>query len=112
MNPSAFNSKVTLHKREIVVDKLGREKTSFNEYGTFWSCAYTTRSSEAILSGNLKSLKQIRFVLRYSKKLEHLILADKTHFSLTYKSVEYDILSVINDDEKNKTVTIIAEGRE
>jgi len=112
MNPSNFNTKISLQQRDITVDEIGQEIIEYIEFGTFWASAKTTRSSEAINSGNLESLKQIRFILRYSKKLNELITLDKTHFSLIHKGIQYDVLSVINDDEKNKTVTIVAEGRE
>lgn len=109
LNPGQFNRKITLKKRSIAEDALGQEIESFSDFGTFWAMVKTTRSSEAINIGNLQSLKVTRFILRYSRSLNELIESDGTHFTLVYKGLEYDVKSVINDDEANKTVTIIAE---
>ena len=111
LNPGQFNKKITLKKRSIVTDELSQEIEEFAEYGTFWAMVKTTRSSEAVSSGNLQSLKVTRFVLRYSRSLNELIESDGTHFTLVYKGLEYDVTSVINDDEADKTVTIIAESK-
>lgn len=110
MNPGDFNKKITLQKRTIEQDELFQDIETFENFGTFWANVKTTRSSEAVTSGNLESLKETRFILRYSKKLNNLLESDKTHFSLVYKGATYDVKSAINDNEENVTVTIVAEG--
>ena len=111
MNPGDFNKKITLQKRTIIQDELMQDIETLVDYGTFWASVKTTRSSEAIAAGNLNSLNEMRFILRYSKKLESLLESDKTHFTLVYKGANYNVKSAINDNEEHVTVTIVAEGR-
>ena len=109
LNPGELNKKVILQQRQITQDEIGQDIETLVEYGTFWAAVKTTRSSEAVMSGNLNSLNEKRFILRYSKRLQTLIDSDKTHFTLVYKGAKYNVKSAINDDENNVTVTIVGE---
>lgn len=109
INSGDFDKKIKLMKRTITKDELRQEIETFQTYVIAWAMIRTIKSSEAIKAGNLSSLKETRFVMRYSKKLAHLIDEDLTHFKIEWRGQSYEVKSAVNDDEANKTVTIVAE---
>lgn len=111
MDPARFNKRILVRQRTIVVDELLQEIEGFEDYGKYWSMIKTVKGSEYIDAAQEQFEKTIRFIVRYSKSLNAFIAAEKTSFEINYKGVVYDVKSAVNDDEMNKTVTIIAEGR-
>lgn len=109
MNPGQFNKKIQLMKRTITKDEYMQEIETFELYASPFAMVRTIKSSEAIKAGNLSALKETRFVVRYSKKIAQLVVENETHFKLIFKSEEYEVKSIVNDDEQNKTFTIVAE---
>lgn len=68
-----------------------------------WADIKTMKGSEynfASLSGNVG---KSRFIIRYIKGI-------KPNMKIKYKGVTYDIESITNDDEQNRTITIIGNA--
>lgn len=115
-NPSnhsgRFNKRITLWGPVVVQDEIGNEVESFEEIVTLWSMVKTTKGSEYFAAAQTNSVNTVRFVVRYSKSLEEIFNRETSKFEIEYKGIRYDVQGApINDDELNKTYTIIAEGR-
>lgn len=106
-----FNKRIAFYGPTITQDAIGNEIESFGKLDEVWSKVITVRGNEYIEAAQNNMTNITRFVVRYSKSLKALLNTHKTRLMIKYKDVDYDIKSVINDDELNKTFTIIAEGR-
>lgn len=110
MQPAQFKHRISLFKRTITTDELFQEIETFEEVTKLWAMIKTLKGQEA-QTADTSTVNTSRFVVRYSKYLRDLFADEKTSLEIHYRGVVYDIKSVINDDELNKTYTIVAEGR-
>lgn len=106
-----FNKRIALYGPVIIQDEIGNEIESFGELSVVWSMVKTTKGSEYIEAARNNITNVTRFVVRYSDELNTLFQTDKTRLQIKYKNVDYDVKSIINDDEMNKTFTIVTQGR-
>ena len=104
MNPGLFDKRITFCKTEITVDDLLQEIEEFVEYATVWSMIRTLKSDEYYSAATTKNEESKRFIIRYRKGIT-------SDMQIKYNEQLYDIKSIINDDEKDKTLTIIAETK-
>ena len=111
MNPARFRHRIELFQRISTVDDLLQEIEAYESWGKLWADIKTIKGSEYIEAAQEQQNKTTRFIVRYSKSLEQFLQAEKTSFEIIYKGVTYDVKDAMNDDEMNKTVTIVAEGR-
>ena len=111
MNPARFRHRIELFKRSTTVDDLLQEIETYESVGKLWADIKTLKGSEYIGAAQEKQNKMTRFIVRYSKSIEQFLQTEKTSFEILFKGVTYDVKDAMNDDEMNKTVTIIAEGR-
>ncbi|WP_449354397.1 phage head closure protein [Virgibacillus natechei] len=68
-----------------------------------WADIKTMKGSEydtAVIAGNVG---KSRFIIRYMKGI-------KASMKIKYNGFTYDIESITNDDENNRTITMIAEA--
>lgn len=112
MNPAQFNKRIILQKKEIELDDLLQEIETFVEYDPLWAMYKSSRASEVIESGREQMAKEGRFVVRWSKGLQQFINNERATFEILFNDRIYDVESAINDDEANKTITIIVGVRE
>lgn len=106
-----FNQRISIWGPTIIKDEIGNETESFDELCKVWSMVKTTKGSEYSAAAQTNTVNVTRFVVRYSQTLRDLFADKKTRIEIRYKGIEYDVKSIINDDELNQTYTIIAEGR-
>lgn len=111
MNPSRFRHRIELLERKIAKDDLMQEIETYESWSKLWADVKTTKGSEYINAAQEQQKVVTRFIVRYSKTLSEFVNQQKTGFQIVFKSIVYDVIDVINDDELNKTFTIIAEGR-
>jgi SPP1 family predicted phage head-tail adaptor len=106
-----FNKKIIVFGPVFTQDEIGNDKETFEEICRLWSMVKTTRGSEYFAAAQTNSENTVRFVVRYSAFLQDIFDTDKTKLEILYKSVRYDVQSIINDDEMNQTFTIIADSK-
>ncbi len=106
-----FNKRIAFWGPTVIQDAIGNEIETFGEIIQVWSMVKTTKGSEYSAAAQTNTVNIVRFVVRYSETLRDLFTTHKTKLEVRYKEVAYDIKSIINDDEMNKTFTVIAEGR-
>ncbi|OMF70508.1 phage head closure protein [Paenibacillus glucanolyticus] len=111
INSGRFNKRISFWGPVVTEDDIGNEIETFGELCKAWSMVKTTKGSEYSGAAQTNTVNVVRFVVRYSKSLRDLFTVYKTKIEVRYKNVPYDVKSIINDDEMNKTFTIIAEGR-
>lgn len=106
-----YRHKILLRQRVIITDDLLQEIETYEDYGHFWAMVKTSKNGELIENGQEQVKVQKRYVLKYSKKLDDFINAEKTSFELVHKGVIFDVREAINDNDMNETITVYAEGR-
>lgn len=72
------------------------------DFKTVWAMIKTLRGSEFYQAASMQAENTTRFVIRYTKGLN-------TNMRIQYDNRFFDIQSIINDDERNVTLTIIAK---
>lgn len=111
MNPSRFRHRIELLERKITKDNLMQEVKTYESWSKLWADVKTTKGSDYVNAAQEQQKIITRFIVRYSKTLDQFIREQKTSFQVIFKDVTYEVTDVINDDEMNKTFTILAEGR-
>lgn len=106
-----FNKRIAFYGPVIIQDEIGNEIESFDKLDEVWSKVITIRGNEYIEAAQSNMTNVTRFIVRYSNELNALFTEYKTRLEVHYKNVVYDVKSIINDDEMNKTFTIVTEGR-
>ena len=106
-----YRNKILLRKRIVVQDELLQDIEDYEDYGTFWAMVKTSSNSEQVANGQESTEIKKRYVLKYSKKLDDFINAEKTSFEVLHNNVMFDVKEAVNDNNLNQTVTIYCEGR-
>jgi len=106
-----YRNKILLRQRVVIQDELLQDIETYIDYGTFWAMVKTSNSREQIEGGQESTEIQKRYVIKYSKRLDEFINAEKTTFEVIHNGVTFDVKEAINDNDLNETVTIYVEGR-
>ncbi|MBO0961445.1 phage head closure protein [Neobacillus sp. MM2021_6] len=104
-NSGQFRNRITFLKPETVEDELGQEDTTWIDYKKAWAMIKTVKGSEYVSAGAEHVVITSRFIIHYTEG----ITAD---MRIDYNGRIFDIIEPpINDDELNKTLTILAKER-
>ena len=106
-----YRNKIMLRQRVVIQDELFQDIETYIDYGTFWAMVKTSNSREQIEGGQESTEIQKRYVIKYSKRLDEFINAEKTTFEVIHNGVTFDVKEAINDNDLSETVTIYVEGR-
>lgn len=71
--------------------------------GKAWAAVKTLKGSEYNAAALAGSIFNTRFIVRYNKNIE-------SHYQIKFKGKVYDIESMENDDEQNRTMTLFAKA--
>lgn len=110
INSGQFRHRIAIYGPTISKDALHQEIETFGEVAKVWAMIKTTQGRE-ITEPSQSAEYTTRFVVRYSSSLKTLFDADSTRLAIHYDNNAYNIESVINDAEADKTFTIITKGR-
>lgn len=102
MNPSKFNKRITFKKEINTTDDEGYNVTQLVDVKTVWCMIKTMTGKEFVEANTTQNEVTSRFVIRYTSDLSPDMLID-------FKGRSFSILSIINDDEMNKTLTVIGK---
>jgi len=104
-NSGLFRHRITFLKALSVEDEIGQSEIQWIADKQAWSIIKTIKGSEYFSSGSQQAEIISRFIIRYMFG----ITAD---MRIDYNGRIFDIIEPpINDDEANKTLTIIAKER-
>jgi len=86
-----------------VTDELGQDETEWIEFKSAWAMIKTLKGSEYVSAGAEQGSITSRFVVFYTAGITK-------DMRISYQNRIFDIIEPpINDDELNKTLTIIAK---
>ncbi|NNV07499.1 head-tail adaptor protein [Geobacillus sp. MMMUD3] len=106
MNPGLFRHRITFQKyNESAVNENGfplEENQRWQDIKTVWAMIKTLQGREYYEAATTQNENTIRFIVRYT-------IGINPDMRIKYKGRMFEILSVINDDERNVTMTIVAK---
>ncbi|MBE3570988.1 MAG: phage head closure protein [Bacillales bacterium] len=103
MNPSRLRHRITFQKFVSGTDQDGFPTESWEDVKTVWSMVKTIQGREYYAAAAVQAENTVRFVVRYTKEID-------SSMRIVYKGRIFEIVAPpINDDEANKTLTIIAK---
>jgi SPP1 family predicted phage head-tail adaptor len=106
MNPGLFHHRITFQQYdENATNENGfplEEDQRWQDVKTVWAMIKTLRGREYYEAATTQNENTVRFVIRYTTCIN-------PDMRIKYKERTFEILSVINDDERNITLTIIAK---
>ncbi len=106
MNPGLFRHRITFQQYdENAVNENGfplEESQRWQDVKTVWAMIKTLRGREYYEAATTQNENTVRFVVRYTVGIT-------PDMRIQYKGRTFEILSVINDDERDVTMTIVAK---
>lgn len=104
-NTGSFRHRITFYSFEIIEDELGQQLERQIEHSKAWAAIKTVKGSEYLNAGTVRGELIYRFIIPYVPGITN-------DMKLSYNGRLFDIIEPpINDDELNKTLTIIAKER-
>lgn len=103
MNPAQFNKRIIFQKFQETEGENGFRQKEWVDFKPVWAMIKTVQGREFFQAAQLQAENIVRFVVRYAAGYS-------TDMRIDYQGRTFEIQSIINDDEMNKTLTII--GRE
>jgi SPP1 family predicted phage head-tail adaptor len=102
MNPGLFRHRVTFQSFVETTNENGFPVQDWTDVKTVWAMIKTVSGREYYEAAATQNENTVRFVIRYTTGIN-------PDMRIKYKDRTFEILSVINDDERNITLTIIAK---
>lgn len=99
-----FKHKIKFFAPTVVVDDLGQAEESYIHFKDAWAMIKTMKGSEYFNAAASRNENTYRFIIHYSPGIEPIM-------NIEFKGRTFLIESVLNDDEANKTLTIIANEK-
>lgn len=102
MNPGIFKHRIVIQKSVIVTDDIGQQTDQWQDFITIKAMIKTISGKEYFSTAYEQADRTYRFVIRYRDGITPKMI-------IRYDERVFNIESVINDDELDKTLTIIAK---
>lgn len=102
MNPGLFRHRITFQESVETTNENGFPVQDWTDVKTVWAMIKTLQGREYYEAATTQNENTVRFVIRYTSGIN-------PDMRIKYKDRKFEILSVINDDEQNITLTIIAK---
>lgn len=101
-NSGSFRHKITFQQYVESENELGDTIKGWEDFKSVWAMIKTTQGKEFIQAAAVQGERTVRFVIRYTTGITN-------DMKIFYDGREFDIISPpINDDELDKTLTIMA----
>ena len=104
-----FRHKILVQKQVIEIDARKQQTSRFVDFGFYYAMKKTQKADEVLSADREQTSIVDRFVIKYSKRLNELIEEQGTQIRVLHGSLIYDVVSAINDNGMNETITLIAE---
>ncbi len=105
MNPGLLKHLITFQQANVIEDELSQEIEEWTDYKSLRAMIKTMKGSEYFAAASVQAERTYRFIIRYRNDIDNSM-------RILYKGRIFDIVEPpINDDEENKTLTIIAKER-
>lgn len=105
MNIGSLRHRISIQKPVKQKDELNQSTLNWVDFKRVWSRMITLKGKEYIAAAATKSENTVRFVVRYTKDIDESM-------RILYKGRVFEIVAPpINDDEMNRTLTIITSEK-
>lgn len=104
MNPGKFRHRIEIQELVKSTDADGYPVEKWETKYLLWSNIKTVKGSETVSAASEVNVDTYRFIVRYKDGLN-------AKMRVAYKGRTFDIEAILNDDELQKTQTIIANAR-
>ena len=105
LNSGQFRHLITFQKNMVTQDELGQETSEWQDFKSAMAMIKTLQGREYFEARQTQSETAVRFVIRYTPEIEG-------DMRILYDGKTYDIVAPpINDDELDKTITLITKVR-
>ncbi|MGM0807532.1 MAG: phage head closure protein [Bacillota bacterium] len=105
LSSGQFRHYITFQKSVVVKDDLNQESLEWDDFKSAMAMIKTVKGREYFEAAQTQSETIVRFVIRYLPGIEG-------DMRIVYDGKTYDIVAPpINDDELNKTITLITKVR-
>jgi SPP1 family predicted phage head-tail adaptor len=101
-NSGTYRHRIDILHPVPIEDELGQEVVQWGIHKSIWAAIKTMQGREYFAAAATRSENTVRFIIRYVEDID-------SSMRIGHKNNMYDIISVINDDELNETLTIIAK---
>lgn len=103
MNPAQFNRRITIQSFTETENEQGDIIKIWSDFKTVWSMIKTVQGREYLQAAAVQGENTVRFIIRYTTGITN-------DMRILYKGRTFSIVAPpINDDELNKTLTIIGK---
>lgn len=103
MNPGLFRNKIVIQKYVETENPIGDVVKTWTDHLTTWAMIKTVQGREFIQAAAVQGENTTRFVIRYTSGITN-------DMRILYNGRIFEISAPpINDDEANKTLTIMAK---
>ena len=100
-----FRHRIQILEMVDVVDEIGNQKEEPREFKKAWAMIKTLKGSEYLRASAVRAERVYRFIIHYTPGITNKMI-------VKYDNRLFDIIEPpINDDEMNRTLTIIARER-
>ncbi|MFA2751099.1 phage head closure protein [Bacillus mobilis] len=99
-----MNHRITIQTLTTVEDELGQSIEEWHEFKKVWCAIKTVQGREYFAAASTQNENTYRFIIRHTNEISPLMKID-------FNGRMFEITSVLNDDESNKTITIIAKEK-
>lgn len=99
-----FNHRIKLFTTTIELDDLMQEIEVTKVFGSFWADIKTVQGKEFQTAGQEALKNTFRFIIRY-------VPGVNSEMIIEYNGQRFAIEEIINDNMKNKTITMVAETK-
>jgi SPP1 family predicted phage head-tail adaptor len=104
LNAGHFNKPIIFQKRNEGVSETGMPLTGYVDVNKDSAMVKNVSAKEYVDAKTNQNEKVVRFVVRYRKAY---MSDDMYDYVIDYKGKKFEIESVINDDERDTTLTIV-----
>lgn len=103
MNPAQFRHRITFQTYESTENTMGDAVSAWVNHSTRWAMIKTVQGKEFVQATSLRGESTVRFVIRYVTGITNTM-------QILYDGRVFEIIAPpINDDELNKTLTIMTK---
>lgn len=100
-----FRHRISIVEMVDVEDELGNQLEDEQEFKKAWAMIKTLKGSEYLKAAAVRAEKVYRFIIHYTPGITNKMI-------IKYKGRTFDIIEPpTNDDEMDRTLTIIAKER-
>lgn len=104
MLPSNYRHRIRILEVTIEIDELLQEIEVEKELGYFWADIRTLKGEDIQTAGMEFQKNTFRFIMRYNPAITSKMVIE-------YQGQRYDIDEIVNDNLRNRTLTIIGRTK-